>query len=122
MSSSTGFPRATAAFSTVPLCSKVLPAAQLVEDRLPFHPRSRALPRGCDGSNDACIATSCDVNNWEAEKDQAFDEAVQEVETMLEAFGMESKTAVIADEYDMNFTKYYLYYSSQEAKAKWDPI
>lgn len=69
-----------------------------------------------------CIATSCDVNNWEAEKDQAFDEAVKEVEVMLEAFGMESKTAVIADEYDMNFTKYYLYYSSQEAKAKWDPI
>ena len=36
-----------------------------------------------------CIATSCDVNKWEAEKDQVFDEAVKEVEAMLGAFGMD---------------------------------
>ncbi len=36
-----------------------------------------------------CIATSCDVTNWEAEKDQLFDEGVKEVEALFEAFGME---------------------------------
>lgn len=42
-----------------------------------------------------CIATSCNVNNWEAEKDQAFDEAVKEVEAMLEAFGMDVPSTVL---------------------------
>ena len=36
-----------------------------------------------------CLATSCDVTNWEAEKDEMFDETVEEIETALEAYGME---------------------------------
>ncbi len=36
-----------------------------------------------------CIAASCDETNWEAEKDQLFDEAAKELETLFEGLGMQ---------------------------------
>ena len=36
-----------------------------------------------------CIATSCNVTNWESEKGELFGEAANELETLFAAMGMQ---------------------------------